>query len=142
MVQHTFYFHNGSLIFILSVFQHCIDSRHPFCKITNHCFFMHSMNVVDGLLSVSTYWCIVRSLQFPTFYWFLTIVIFNKITVIICKLFISYDSRILLWVTFWITSLKFFVRKIVWVIMPKILIRCEIFLPWFENIIRPFCFLV
>ena len=97
------------------------------------------MNVVDSLLPVRIYVCIVRSLAFPTFYWFLTFIIFNIITVIICKFFIC-DSRVLLWVTFWITSLKFFVRKIAWVIMPKIPIRCEIFLPWFKIIIRPFCF--
>ena len=91
------------------------------------------------LLSVGTDWCIVRSLAFPTFYLFLTFVIFNIVVVIICKFFISCDNRVLLWVTFWITSLKKIVRKFVWVIMPKISIRCETFLSLFK-IIRTFCF--
>ena len=97
------------------------------------------MNVVDGILHVRANWFIVRSLTFPTLYRFPTFVIFNIVTVLICKFFISYDSRVLLWVPFEIISLKIFVRKIVSVIISKILIRCEIFLSWFK-IIRPFCF--
>ena len=129
MVQHTFYLHHGCLIFSLTVFQCCIDSGHSSCWITNCFFFLHNMNVVDCLLSIGTDQCIVRSLEFPTFYRFLTFIILNRITVIICKFFISCDSRVCCGLLFELLPWNFLLGILCELLCPKFRLGVKFFFP-------------
>ena len=78
-MYHTFYFNHGFLVIIMSILQGCINSGHLVWYITNSCFFLNCIHIVEILLSVWTALCITRSVTFLSFYMFSLFIIFTMI---------------------------------------------------------------
>ena len=90
------------------------------------------MYVANNLLSIGANWCIMRTVTFPAFYWFLSFNVLGIVTVIINRFSISLTIWVYLWITF--VPMEIFIRKISCVIILKITVRYKTFLSLFKII--------